>query len=379
MWQARVDLAACFRAAARLGLHEGVCNHLSFMVPGRDDLFLVNPDGWAFSEITASRLLICDFHRHVIAGDGVPEDTAFYIHARLHLAAACPGGVPHPHAERDGAGMMEGPPLIWAGQTSLKFYGRTVVDEDYNGLALDEAEGDRIAAAVGDADIVFMKHHGVLVLARSIAKAWDDLYYLERACEVQRLAQSTGRPSCRCRKQSRNATAEQMRHEAGAGFAAAAPGKHQAPARPRRAGVSPVTRLVPAFVALLQFHRLRAGRPDGHSRRRRRPGPGPRRRPLPWQSMPRTPLVTIDYTEAAPDYAELLHYAVSAARRRARQCAIRRGVGGEGHDRCVRRAGTGGRGDAGNHAQTGCRRSRIHLGLRTDPALAASQVRVYVR
>jgi len=55
------------------------------MVPGRDDLFLVNPDGWAFAEITASKLLICDFNRHVVAGDGVPEDTAFYIHARLHM------------------------------------------------------------------------------------------------------------------------------------------------------------------------------------------------------------------------------------------------------------------------------------------------------
>jgi len=59
VWQARVDLAACFRAAARLGLPKGVCNHLSFMVPGRDDRFLVNPDGWAFSESTALRLLIC--------------------------------------------------------------------------------------------------------------------------------------------------------------------------------------------------------------------------------------------------------------------------------------------------------------------------------
>ncbi len=80
---ARVDLAACFRMAARLGLHEGICNHFSFVVPGRDDLFLVNPYGWAFSEITASRLLVCDFKGNVVAGDGVPEATAFYIHARI--------------------------------------------------------------------------------------------------------------------------------------------------------------------------------------------------------------------------------------------------------------------------------------------------------
>jgi ribulose-5-phosphate 4-epimerase/fuculose-1-phosphate aldolase len=90
--------------------------------------------------------------------------------------------------------MLEGPPLAWAGQTALKFYGRTVVDEDYAGLALDEAEGDRIAASIGEADIVFMRNHGIMVLGPTIAEAWDDLYYLERACEAQRLALSTGRP-----------------------------------------------------------------------------------------------------------------------------------------------------------------------------------------
>jgi ribulose-5-phosphate 4-epimerase/fuculose-1-phosphate aldolase len=89
--------------------------------------------------------------------------------------------------------MLEGPPLVWAGQSALKFYGRTLVDEDYNGLALDESEGDRIAASIGDADIVFMKNHGVMVVGASIAEAWDDLYYLERAAEAQRLAMGTGR------------------------------------------------------------------------------------------------------------------------------------------------------------------------------------------
>jgi len=216
VWQARVDLAACFRAAARLGLHEGICNHLSFMVPGRDDLFLVNPDGWSFAEMTASRLLICDFHRHVVSGDGVPEDTAFYIHARLHANLPRARAAFHTHMPNATAlTMTEGEPLVWAGQTALKFYGRTVVDDDYGGLALDETEGDRIAAAAGEADIVFMRHHGVLVLAQSIAKAWDDLYYLERAAEVQRLAQSTGRPLLPVPEAIARRTAEQMRHEGG--------------------------------------------------------------------------------------------------------------------------------------------------------------------
>jgi ribulose-5-phosphate 4-epimerase/fuculose-1-phosphate aldolase len=193
--QARIDLAACFRMAAKLGLHEGICNHLSFVVPGRDDLFLVNPYGWGFAEITASRLLVCDFHGNVVAGDGVPEATAFYIHARVHKNVPRGKACFHTHMPNATAlTMLEGPPLVWAGQTALKFYGRTVVDEEYGGLALDEAEGDRIAASIGEADIVFMRNHGVMVLGPSIAEAWDDLYYLERACEVQRLAMTTGRP-----------------------------------------------------------------------------------------------------------------------------------------------------------------------------------------
>jgi ribulose-5-phosphate 4-epimerase/fuculose-1-phosphate aldolase len=90
--------------------------------------------------------------------------------------------------------MLEGEPLAPAGQTALKFYARTAVDERYNGLALDTSEGDRIAAALGDADVLLLKNHGVIVTAPTIAEAWDDLYYLERAAEAQVKALSTGRP-----------------------------------------------------------------------------------------------------------------------------------------------------------------------------------------
>lgn len=194
IWQARVDLAACLRMAARLGLEEGICNHFSAVVPGHPDLFLVNRLGWAFQEATASSLLICDFEGNVVAGDGVPEATAFFIHARLHRMSPRVGAAFHTHMPNATAlSMIEGDPFVWAGQTALKFYGRVAVDENYNGLALDEREGDRIAAVLGDKDILFMKNHGVMVCAPNIAEAWDDLYYLERAAEVQLKAMSTGR------------------------------------------------------------------------------------------------------------------------------------------------------------------------------------------
>ncbi|MBD3849597.1 aldolase [Bosea sp. SSUT16] len=212
VWEARRDLAATFRMAARYGFEEGICNHFSALVPGYDDLFIVNPYGWAFRELTASKLLICDFHGNVVSGEGQPEATAFYIHARIHKNLPRAKVAFHTHMPYATAlSMTEGEPLIFAGQTALKFYGRTAVDRDYNGLALDESEGDRIAAAVGDADIVFMKHHGVMVLGPTIAEAWDDLYYLERACEVQALALSTGREVLPVKPEIAEAAYRQMR------------------------------------------------------------------------------------------------------------------------------------------------------------------------
>ena len=210
--EARVDLAAALRAAARHGLEEGICNHFSAMVPGRDDLFLVNPYGLAFSEVTASSLLVCDFDGQVVEGEGTPEATAFFIHARVHQRVPRARVAFHTHMPNATAlCMVTGEPLLWAGQTALKFYGRTAMDDSYNGLALDGDEGDRIAASLGDADVVFMRNHGVMVTGPTIAAAWDDLYYLERAADVQIRAMSTGRTLCPVDPETARRTATQMR------------------------------------------------------------------------------------------------------------------------------------------------------------------------
>lgn len=210
--QARSELAACFRLAAQRGFEEGVCNHFSALVPGHDTLFFVNPYGYAFSEITASRLLICDFDGRVVDGEGEPEATAFYIHAQLHKLQPRVKAAFHTHMPNATAlCLLEGPPLLWLGQTALKFYGRTAVDEHYNGLALDPSEGGRIAAALGDADVLFLKNHGVMVAGASIAEAWDDLYYLERAAEVQLKAMSSNRALKPVPHEIAQRTADQMR------------------------------------------------------------------------------------------------------------------------------------------------------------------------
>lgn len=102
-------------------------------------------------------------------------------------------------------------PLVWAGQTALKFCGRVAVDENYNGLALDENEGDRIAAVLGGKDVLFMKNHGVMVCAPAVAEAWDDVYYFERAAEVQLKAMGSGRTLIVVSPDVAAETARQMR------------------------------------------------------------------------------------------------------------------------------------------------------------------------
>ncbi len=126
--------------------------------------------------------------RRPARGDGVPHPCR-----AAPAEAEGPGRLPHPHALRHGSGHAGGPAAALGRQTALRFYGRIAVDEDYNGLALDSREGERIARSAGDADVVFLKNHGVMVLGETIAEAWDDLYYLERAAQAQVLAMSTGR------------------------------------------------------------------------------------------------------------------------------------------------------------------------------------------
>lgn len=198
MAQQRVDLACAFRWAARLGMQEGVCNHFSLAVADeqgqvRGDRFLINPYGLHWSEITASSLLLCDAEGRVLEGDGEIEPTAFFIHSRVHVNAPHAVCVLHTHmpyataltVRRDGR-------LAMCEQNALMFHGRIAYDDAYAGLALDSTEGDRLAAAMGHANVLFMASHGVMVVGRNVAEAFTDLYYVEKAAQVQVLAASGG-------------------------------------------------------------------------------------------------------------------------------------------------------------------------------------------
>jgi ribulose-5-phosphate 4-epimerase/fuculose-1-phosphate aldolase len=190
-------LAAALRLAVRFGMHEGICNHFSLMLPGTD-CFLLNPYGRHWSEIRASELLVVDAQGRVIEGEGEAEATAFYIHSRIHFTNPRATCVLHTHMPYATAlTMIENGGLEWANQTALNFYDDVAYDRQYNGLVLDDREGDRIAAALGDKRVLFLANHGVIVIGRSVGEAFDDLYYLERACQAQVIAMSTGRPLLR--------------------------------------------------------------------------------------------------------------------------------------------------------------------------------------
>lgn len=189
---ARVDLAAAFRLAVRLDLHEGVCNHFSVMLPD-GQRFLLNRYGLHWSEVGASNLLALDAEGNVLEGEGEFEKTAFWIHSRLHRAhprAAC---VLHTHMPYATAlTLLEGGRLEMVEQNALRFHDDIAYDDTYNGLVVDAAEGDRLARALGEKRVMFLANHGVIVVGPSVAEAFDWLYYLERACRLQVLARMMG-------------------------------------------------------------------------------------------------------------------------------------------------------------------------------------------
>jgi len=191
----RLDMAAALRWAARCGMNEGVCNHFSLEIDaGR---YLINPQGLHWSEVCAGDILLIDGDGQVLDGRHPLEPTAFFIHSWIHRMNPHAKCVLHTHMPYATAlTLVEGGRLLMAGQNALRFHGRIAYDDRYEGLALDDEEGRRIAAQLADRTVMFMASHGVTVVGPTVAWAFDDLYYLERACMHQVLATqaAAGRP-----------------------------------------------------------------------------------------------------------------------------------------------------------------------------------------
>ncbi|NWA03600.1 class II aldolase and adducin N-terminal domain-containing protein [Pseudomonas gingeri] len=191
----RSQLACAFRWAARLGLHESIANHFSVAVSddGRD--FLINPYGRHFSRIRASDLLLVKADEPTtLDRPDAPDITAAALHGALHRNQPQARCILHVHSKYATAlACLADSRLPPIEQNSMRFFERVVIDEGFDGMGLGD-EAERVGRLLGDKPILLMGNHGLLVAAPSVAQAFDDLYYFERACEVYITALSTGRP-----------------------------------------------------------------------------------------------------------------------------------------------------------------------------------------
>ena len=194
--QARVDLAAAFRWAARYNYHESIANHFSFALSEDGKKFLLQPVGMHFSQVKASDLMLLDADDPgTYTGKNAPDPSAWFLHAHLHQHLPHARCLLHVHAPYSLAlACLKNYEFLMLDQNACRFYGRIAYDRNYNGLALDDDEGERVAKLMQDGkSILFMGNHGIMVMAPTIAQAFDDLYYLEKAAQVQVLALQTGR------------------------------------------------------------------------------------------------------------------------------------------------------------------------------------------
>ena len=192
--QARIHLAGALRLAVLHELDEGIDNHFTMTVPGRDAQFLILPFGLHWSEARASELIVFDEQGQV--ADGVDpvalELSAQCIHAPIHRVSGA-RVVLHTHQTWAMAlNMLQDNRLLPASQTAAFFDGQIAYDDHYTGLAATLAEGERLAALMGEKPIVFMKNHGVLVTGNTVAQAYRRIYKLERVCRAQLLAMGSG-------------------------------------------------------------------------------------------------------------------------------------------------------------------------------------------
>jgi ribulose-5-phosphate 4-epimerase/fuculose-1-phosphate aldolase len=192
-WQLRVDLAAAFRLAAELGWHEAVANHFSLAVAADGKRFLMNPRWSHFSRIKASDLLLLDADdRDTMSRPDAPDASAWCIHGHIHGAVPRARCILHVHPPYATAiATLAHPEILPIEQNTARYYDRIAIDLGYGGIADNDEEGRRLVRVLGDKRRLMLGNHGVLVVAETVAEAFDDLYYLERACQTLALAYAT--------------------------------------------------------------------------------------------------------------------------------------------------------------------------------------------
>ena len=191
-WQARVDLAAAYRLVALYGWDDLIFTHISARIPGGEHHFLLNPYGMMFEEVTASSLLKIDLQGNkVMESPYFINPAGFTIHSAVHEAREDALCVMHLHTRNGIAVSAQKEGLLPLSQQAMFALG-SLAYHDYEGLALDETEKPRLVDDFGHKKYLILRNHGLLTVGRTVAEAFLGMFLLERACEIQILAQSGG-------------------------------------------------------------------------------------------------------------------------------------------------------------------------------------------
>jgi ribulose-5-phosphate 4-epimerase/fuculose-1-phosphate aldolase len=192
-WQARVDLAALYRLVALHGWDDLIYTHISARIPGPEHHFLINPYGMLFEEINASSLVKIDLQGNIL------QDTPYFInpagftiHSAIHEAREDAKFVMHLHSDQGVAVAAQAEGLLPLSQHALIVLPRLAY-HDYEGIALNLDERERLVADIGSKTLMLLRNHGTLSVGDTAANCWIGMYYLERACKQQVMAMSAGR------------------------------------------------------------------------------------------------------------------------------------------------------------------------------------------
>ncbi|MEM9889320.1 MAG: class II aldolase/adducin family protein [Actinomycetota bacterium] len=191
-WLVRQDLAAAYRLVDYYGWTDMVFTHLSARVPGPDEHFLLNPFGFLFNEVTASNLVKVDVDGNVVLDSGCGVNAAgFTIHSAVHMHREDAGAVMHLHTDAGVAVSSTEEGLLPLNQHAMFVY-PDLAYHDWEGVALDLDERERLVADLGQHHVMILRNHGTLALGGSVASCFMRLYYLERACQIQVKAAAAG-------------------------------------------------------------------------------------------------------------------------------------------------------------------------------------------
>jgi ribulose-5-phosphate 4-epimerase/fuculose-1-phosphate aldolase len=191
-WAIRVDLACAYRMVAYYGWDDLIFTHLSARIPGPEHHFLLNPYNLMFEEVTASSLIKVDVTGNPVEPTPfITNPAGFTIHSAIHMAREDAQAVMHLHTPAGQAVAAHGEGLLPLTQTAMLVRG-DLAFHDYEGVAVDLDERERLVADLGDKNVMLLRNHGTLAVGKTVGECFVRLYFLERACQAQVMALSAG-------------------------------------------------------------------------------------------------------------------------------------------------------------------------------------------